>query len=269
MNRYDIIKLKRKFQHLFGFHKIILSVKNWLPFLLNYMSILKTSNLYILTKKMKFFASHEEIGTIVNIFIEKEYGTIEDKDQIIIDIGAHIGIFSIYATQNKKAKIYAFEPSSKNFKILKRNIKLNKCEENIRAFNEAVTNKRGEVKLFQGESSVLNSAFLTSNFLKKEIVKSTTLEKIFIDNRLKKVDILKIDCEGSEYDILYSSPIQILNKIKSIRMEYHNLSINKTYNRKKLIKFLLKRGFCLTKFIERGPNYGILWFNKFNLNINL
>ena len=76
-------------------------------------------------------------------------------------------------------------------------------------------------------------------------VPTLNLQEIFKKNKLKKIDFLKMDCEGSEYEILYGLPKRYLKKIGKISFEYHNLDkSNKNFF--KLKEFLEKNGFIVS-----------------------
>lgn len=171
------------------------------------------------------------------------------NDAVIIDIGAHIGTFSLFAaTKYPQSHVYAFEPSIENFALLNKNIEANNLSKRISSFNIAVTDgKKKSVTLnFHpsnfGMHSVVFDYSLGEKGEKYE-VRTISLEKIFYENKIKICQILKLDCEGAEYEILFSSPKKILEKIKNIVMEYSDDDqINK------LKKFLENVGFKITYY---------------------
>ena len=72
-------------------------------------------------------------------------------------------------------------------------------------------------------------------------VPSCTLESIIKNNNIKKIKLLKIDCEGSEYEILYSLPTEVLNNIDIMRGEFHeNKNLSQEYDIDKLLLFCEK-----------------------------
>lgn len=148
---------------------------------------------------------------------------ISSKD-IVVDIGAQIGTFAVYAAKKvKRGRVFAYEPFLENYKILLKNKKLNKLK-NLKAFNLAVSDSKGKVSFY---TSKLNSAapslikFQDDHLKIKEKVSAVSLNDVFTKNKLKQIDFLKIDAEGSEYKIILGSPKSVLAKIKKIVMEYH------------------------------------------------
>ena len=86
---------------------------------------------------------------------------------------------------------------------------------------------------------------------------ATSLEEIFYKNNLSEVHLLKMDCEGAEYPILYSAPPAILKKVKRILAEVHPLD-NETRNQNYLAEFLEGKGFNIkTTLFNNGCYYMI------------
>jgi FkbM family methyltransferase len=172
----------------------------------------------------------------------KEGFNIQNEDTII-DIGAHIGTFTIYAAKlADKGRVYSFEPHPENFALLKRNCKLNNLK-NIELFQQGVYKEKESVKLFTnkektGEYSIYKES---PNFISIECI---TLKDIFDNNGIQFCDFLKIDCEGAEYDILFNTPTEYFNKIDKIVLEYHDY-INRNKKWYHLVIFLAKRGLRL------------------------
>ena len=94
-------------------------------------------NKTIFNKKISFFTPNELIRWRVDTILDKEPETIQwintfDNKCIFWDIGANIGLYSIYAAKNKKnIKVYSFEPSTSNLRTLSRNISINKLQNKI------------------------------------------------------------------------------------------------------------------------------------------
>jgi len=145
-----------------------------------------------------------------------------DQDLVVIDIGGHIGTFSVStAWRFKRSRVYSFEPFKENFDMFLSNIKQNRVT-NVFPSMTAVAGRRGTVSL--GVSNVNtggHSICLAGQSSTK--VEAATLSDVFSSNGLERCDLLKIDCEGAEYEILFSTPTSVLRKIRNIAMEYHNI----------------------------------------------
>jgi hypothetical protein len=125
------------------------------------------------------------------IFNMKVYGDPGLEGRSLIDIGAAAGDSSVYFAA-LGAEVYAFEPQPELFKLLLSNIKLNKFESRIHAFNERISGVSG---LF-------------------------TLERIIDANSLSNV-FLKVDCEGCEYDVILNTKDFVFERIKDVILEFH------------------------------------------------
>lgn len=186
-------------------------------------------------------------ATIWEIFVKETYNPrgfkIKDDD-IVVDIGANIGIFSIYAAKRaKRGKVYSFEPFLPHYTRLKNNIGLNKLN-NITAYNLAVSNKKGKSRFFISNiSSGMHSLYRLEKTKQRSVhVKKISFNEFILRSKIQKIDFLKLDCEGSEYDILYSLSKSNLGKIKKVSLEFEELN-NEKNNSSYLKKFLNKAGF--------------------------
>ena len=149
------------------------------------------------------------------------------KPKNIFDIGANIGAASFFFAEHyPESKIYAFEPSSTILPILRKN--LNKYK-NVSIINKAakdVTKKNS--KLFidshNYDGSSLYTEYMYSNDLhinNFEIVETVNIADFCLQKKIKQIDILKIDAEGSEYDIIHSLNNSLF-EISVIYCESHN-----------------------------------------------
>ncbi|MDP2673193.1 MAG: FkbM family methyltransferase [Nanoarchaeota archaeon] len=243
------------------FFKLIKTIKNYPLYLRDYFG--KIKNKYIVYKlrnglKYKIRGGSTDRFIINEVWIHKSYnpkGFEINKNDIVIDIGAHAGIFTILASYYaKNGKVYAFEPMKENYELLKENIKLNYAK-NIEAINKAVSNKSGKLKFYvsQTKNKGQNSFYKLS-----DTQKQISVEKISFKNFIKKIpkiNFLKIDCEGAEYEILFSLSKKELEKIKKISMEFHNYG---KYNGEDLARFLQKNDFKV-KLIQDGKMFGRIY----------
>jgi FkbM family methyltransferase len=186
-----------------------------------------------------------------DIFLRNEYDlTLVKKDGIIIDVGSHIGLAAIYFSK-KTNNIECFEPSKENFKLLKKNIEQNKLK--IKLNNLAVSNKNGQIDLYSGNSfDTISTSSKTGDHYKVNTIDAKQITK-----KYEEIDLLKIDCEGEEFNII---PRLELNKINNIVMEYH------LKNRKKealnAIIVLLKKNKFLIEKKEYHKELGLIIARK-------
>lgn len=142
------------------------------------------------------------------------------KKDIAVDVGANIGAFSIVNT-NKFKKIISFEPSDYSYDECKKNIKeLENCD----VYKYAVSNKSNQqlkLKAYKSSNYSGNASTIESNLWDNnnfEIVNTISLDDIFEKFNINRINYLKIDCEGGEYDFLMNKD---LKNIDSIGIEIH------------------------------------------------
>lgn len=187
--------------------------------------------------------------TYTKYFSDLDFSSIKT----VVDIGANVGYFSLFVlTQNKSARVFAFEPMPNNFKQLSAYRKEN-ASLALTAFNVAVGDKKGSIHLNYDESDSFTTAasILDVEGQPNQIeVPTTTLQAIFDENNIDVLDFLKLDCEGSEYNILYSASPELLKKVRIMSMETH-VGKGKNENQPALVKFLKGQGF---EVAEAGAN---------------
>ena len=179
------------------------------------------------------------LGAITEIVNRNEY--VLDKftgqqNKVFIDIGANIGIATIImAKLNPQSIVYSFEPFEKAYTLLLKNIIANKLT-NVKPFNLAVSNKANKkltLSIFNtmsGANSTYSDPDKFSSFWKTaEVIKEVDciyFDKILVDNKIKEIYLLKIDCEGAEFDIIYDSDFFKNKIVKNMVGEFHDLKYN-------------------------------------------
>jgi len=169
---------------------------------------------------------------------------------VVVDIGANAGYFNMLLfSKIVDATVYAYEPIPSNYALFQQNIALNPAlAGRIHLFNKAVTGTPQEaVKLFMetdAANSVIASVF--SDFDRQNQfthrVPAVSLSQILEENQIERVDLLKIDCEGSEYPIIYETPASCWGKISMMTIEVHDLDKNQR-NVSHLARYLGSQGY--------------------------
>ncbi|MFD2572893.1 FkbM family methyltransferase [Spirosoma soli] len=150
---------------------------------------------------------------------------------VVIDVGANAGFFDIQLLSKiEKATIYAYEPMPANVKTLQHTLDQNpRLQQNIKLFQMAVTGlPLDKLDLFaeaEENSQVVASRFaeFNENNTHKLTVSCVTLTDIIQKNDLQSIDLLKLDCEGSEYDIIYNTAPELIKRIRKMVIEVHDL----------------------------------------------
>jgi FkbM family methyltransferase len=232
---------------------VMKSLNNFHLYFQDYLGLLRKPVIYSFRNgvKLKVRGGTTDRAIINEVWIHNSYTPkgfeLRERD-VVLDIGGHIGIFSILASKcAKEGRVYVFEPFPENFNLLKENVELNNAR-NVNVVNKAVSKNSGKNEFFvssdnnRGENSLFSSAGGSiKDFVKKE--------------KIEKIDFLKMDCEGAEYEILYGLSRSELEKIGKISLEYHN--IDKKRNGLELKKFLEKNGFKVR--IDKGRRRGMIY----------
>ena len=196
---------------------------------------------------------------LYDIFVKTVYGT-DFKDERVLDIGMNIADSSIYFAMKGAKKVIGVEPIPSAFERANMNISASKMETIISPINMAVTCKGGpqlELIFSESASTVSTVDIKYNNILdyttNKIKVKTTTLASLLEQFFPEGIDVLKMDCEGCEYDILLNEDEDIISKPKKIIIEFHNYpelieyklkslgySVNSTSNRKTGLLFASK-----------------------------
>ena len=116
----------------------------------------------------------------------------------VVDIGAHIGYYTILFSKltGPTGQVYAFEADKDNFALLAENTKKRR---NIILINKALADKNGEIEFYKiNQSTGCHSIVLPQSSYTKISVPSITLDSFAQSNRLKNIDVIKIDIEGGE-----------------------------------------------------------------------
>ncbi len=169
--------------------------------------------------ELKLVPDDDGISKIVCREIERDYdldGLDLKPGDVVLDIGAHKGIVSCYlAKRYPGVVIRAYEPNHENYKVLCENIVLNGADviSTVSDFEVAVT-KDGRSVALNVDSSNSGSGTLAEG----DLIKSFTLADVFENDN--KIALLKIDCEGAEFEILQANP-DLLDRVDHIRGEFH------------------------------------------------
>ena len=177
------------------------------------------------------------------------------RGDVIMDLGGNLGIVSVYLSRlaGPKGRVYVFEPDEKNFGLLSQNLVLNRAD-NIVPVKKGVWNRNGTLEFFSGGN--YTSSFHKTDYIEKEKakynVKKVTVVKLddaARELKVKKLDLLKIDIEGSEIQALEGGEKTIKKFKPEIIVETHIIAGKSS---EEGVKRVLE-GFGYRKIVSYGP----------------
>lgn len=179
-------------------------------------------------------------GDILSIFVEDAYRQLPVNRKAVIDIGANIADSCIYFALRGAHKVFGLEPLPNNYELGVKNIGYNNLSDKIKLLLAGCASENAEImvdSLYEGgdEGGI---GFVQKDFGYGIKVPLLTIEQILHNNNLvfDNSTILKMDCEGCEYETILSANDHILQKFSHIMIEYH-------YGYKNLKQKLIKCGF--------------------------
>jgi FkbM family methyltransferase len=195
-----------------------------------------------------------------------EYGAhpafIPREGDTILDLGANIGLYSLWARRtNKSGKMISVEASPLSFEILEKNIKTNGLI-NVTAIGKAVLDRSGSTQFeVVPDVSAIGAVnirdqqrpWLADKRIKRLRVPATTIDEIVRKAKLKRIDMIKMDIEASELAALKGAK-RTLKNTRGLVIEFHGAEL-----KKEVIEFLRKCGFKLVLKV-RQENVG--YFTK-------
>ena len=259
-----------KFIALLIFKKILLfdfivkkiSNRKILPWIKNFIDEVMYTSIIIDNKSVKFFVPNQITQWRIDTFYSKEPETLDwidtfddSKETIFWDIGANIGLYSIYAAAKyKNIKIISFEPSTSNLRVLSRNISINNFVDKITINQVALCDQENKYLMMEEssfqEGGALNTFDKKIDYRGQKIVSvntykilGTTINYLLRNKILNIPNHIKIDVDGIEHFILNGAD-EFLNNpiIESLLIEL-NEEFKEQYDQ--VLSIMKKAGFKL------------------------
>ena len=160
-----------------------------------------------------------DVAAFEHVFINDEYGfSLASPPSLIIDAGANIGMASVYfARRYPDAKIIAIEPDLENFNILKQNAQM---FPSIVPVHGALWNADGSVQVYDGGHGSWGMRVKDDND-STGFIRSMKVDTLLREHGIDKIDLLKIDVEGAEYEI-FEDAHGWIGRVNAICIELHD-----------------------------------------------
>ena len=165
-----------------------------------------------------------EDGDLSGVFFLEQYAQIKPAGKVVIDIGANIGDSAIYFASRLADRVIGLEPFPQTYELAKHNVHINNLDETITILNLAIASDERIVFVDSDAKDTAGKTPLKTIYSPSDknwtSVPTITLDKLFDLYKLSEA-ILKIDCEGCEFEVIPTLNSEISAKIPCIIMEYH------------------------------------------------
>jgi len=165
------------------------------------------------------------VGTILEIWYDNVYRIGDfytpQADDVILDVGAHIGLFSIYVKrQESRCRVVALEPSQ-NFAYAERNVRAFGLQQ-VQIYRLAIGGRRGTVRIVTETNRSIDGRSVPAEGVEADSVEVVTLDDLFEIAATERIALLKMDVEGAEHDVFSQASNEALCRIDHIALEYHD-----------------------------------------------
>jgi FkbM family methyltransferase len=201
-----------------------------------------------------------------HVVTEREYappGYEIGPDDTVIDIGGNIGAFAVSACRAaSNGWVIVYEPEPDNAALLRGNLDRNLCR-NVTVVNAAVSGRGGVLSLHLNPDNSGGHSIHRDHGGPTVTVPAIALRDLFDEHAVERCDFLKIDCEGAEYDILYSLPPAYYPRIRRIVLEYHGDPATKREQADGLVRHLTEMGYRIDRYTDViGSRGGLLFATR-------
>lgn len=260
--------LRRLFYYLRSIGTLLRGIKDWPTLIAAFVG--RPSSIPFLIQ-LRDSGLRFKVRNAMDVWIVKETCLDRDYERIsepiedgwaIMDIGAALGDFAVdIAARYPRSVVHAYEPFPESLALLEENIQMNGID-NVTAFGEAIAKEPGTITLeLLGEAVQHSTTEQQATDNRAISVPAITLGEAVARLPRGECDLLKMDCEGAEYDILFNADETSLQRIQRIVMEYHNGVTS--FSHRDLVLFLEQKGFQVALHPSTvQPHLGLLYAQK-------
>jgi FkbM family methyltransferase len=188
----------------------------------------------------------------------------------VLDVGSHVGAFATnLATSSTQVRIECYEPSPESAKYLRRNVEQNALGARVRVHECALAGEEGSALLDDNSGGSVHNGLVREDH---RLVEGTdalgargtiTVTTRTFDSAVKDApapfDIVKMDCEGGEYSLVYASTPANWDSVERIVMEYHPV-VGESWD--ELRGFFERLGFEVVRHKSDSPGLGTAWLSR-------
>lgn len=185
--------------------------------------------------------------------VEEQYAFLYPylPGSVVLDIGAYIGDSAVFFISRGARRVLAYEPHPELYSLAVKNVELNKMLDRVSIYNLGVGPVEGTVSVREDTQGFATSGFGLSGINKGREISFQVAGLARILDQCGQVDVVKMDCEGAEFDTLLSMPAEQLRRVKVWGVEFHR-------DPQPLVAHLRQAGF-VTEVIkeENRPGYRV------------
>lgn len=194
-----------------------------------------------------------DLSFLAFVFVERIYPK-DLLNKTVIDAGSYIGDTAIYFAANGATRVIGLEPYGENLELARENVEiLNKMGNRITLLQAALSTKEGQAdfRVFESEPNGNRIASYSKKQGMTIKTRTMTIESIMSEFGLERVNVLKMNCEGIEYEVIESLSNRTASLIDQIYIEFHN-------GPERLIASLEKLGYKVEGGKRKNARYGHL-----------
>ena len=188
---------------------------------------------------------------VLEIFLKQPYSSVEVYGRVVVDVGAFVGDTAIYFALKGARRVYTIEPHPGAYQEMLENIKLNNMQDRIVPINAALGSRPGIVKI--NNVDVETTAGMYHGLADNGVIEVPMITfKQLINDYGVEPDVLKMDCEGCEFDVVLND-YEHVRLFRELIMEYHEVDRHKLSE----LLTLLNRNYRCNVTKEK-PGFGVL-----------
>ena len=253
----------------------------WLPVTLAYLGLRPMAFPFELRLRSGEVLSLRERTDLVIfwlVFARRHYPVLS-SDSLIVDVGANIGLFTLYAArQAPRAQIISIEPFPETGQRLRQNVQTNRLTDRVTILNCAISGTSGTAAMDAASAEIpsqykrihsettkaLNTQHRGEGALQQSeggvAVRTDTLQQLLETIQASRVDSMKMNIHGSEYEVLMGTPPAVLRSFRRIAVQYHQLPAESGVGKEQLFEHMDRVGFRLVSDRDTRRGSGLAVF---------
>jgi FkbM family methyltransferase len=250
--------------------------KQWLPITLAYLRLRQLQFPYeLVLRRGQRMVLHERTDLVIFwlVFARRHY-PVRATDRIIVDVGANVGIFTLYAAREAPwARIVAIEPFPSTRERLMELVESNGIEHTVAILDCALAGSSGTGamdeaagipsqyrRIYSDTTKTLNLAHRGSAGLAQSEsgipVRKVTMEEMLDEANIASADLVKMNIHGNEYEVLLSTPAAVLTRCTRIALQYHEMPAEANLGKCDIFEHMGKAGFEVAVDEDTGRGVG-------------